>query len=486
VSGLKRVSGRGLLALVVLLLLLSQALIAGCQALPRFLSGIDEARRAVIRSHTVAADSILRPVLPADFGSLTLNIIWPMRPGRDLRGYHAQVIPDSTSRIDVSVLAAGTLVATGSVNRQAGEATASVTISLKASNNYTVIADAFAGGTGPIARGTAAGVNVLKGQQSRAALSMFSLYTPDISSSSVVTAQVGDSITLLGTNLAAAWAATASVNFTGGPASVSATVTLSQTGTLSVTVPGGAISGAVAVTLDGATSSIFGPLTITVPHALSFNGIDQYFPVNRPIQDDFTWEAWIKTSNNSRAGGHFYQGDGFIYADVGGPGDDFGTAILNNKFAFGTGNPDTTIQSSTTVTTGQWIHVAAVRTRSTGTIKVYVNGVLEASQATGNTSPLNSPATVTIGGNTLDSRYYKGLIDEVRAWRVARTQAEIQATMFSRLVGNEGDLAGYWRLDTGSGNQAVDSTANANHGALLNGPAWTIDSAPLTTGLGGN
>src|SRR5262249_1719685 len=149
--------------------------------------------------------------------------------------------------------------------------------------------------------------------------------------------------------------------------------------------------------------------------ALSFDGVNDYVQITRPVQDDFTLEAWIRTTT-SLSGTQFFQGNGLLYADVPFVHNDFGTAILNGKFAFGTGNPDTTLLSTTPVTTGDWVHVAAVRVEATGTIQVFVNGVLEGSLATGNTSPLGDSAVLTIGGNVVDGRFFQGLIDEVRIW----------------------------------------------------------------------
>ena len=112
----------------------------------------------------------------------------------------------------------------------------------------------------------------------------------------------------------------------------------------------------------------------------------------RQIQDDFTITAWINSSNNSRGGSDFYGGDGLIYADVPGLTNDFGTAILNNRFAFGTGGAnDITIQSTSTVTTGDWVYVAAVRAGSI--ISVYVNG---ASRGIGRYS-IYRPAEYAVG-----------------------------------------------------------------------------------------
>ncbi|HEY8504093.1 MAG TPA: LamG-like jellyroll fold domain-containing protein, partial [Gemmataceae bacterium] len=150
----------------------------------------------------------------------------------------------------------------------------------------------------------------------------------------------------------------------------------------------------------------------------------------------------------------------------------------------GTGNPDSTLLSKTTVTTGQWVHVAAVRTRATGEIRIYVNGVEEGVRLTGNTNSLNAAANITIGGNTVDGRYFKGDMDEVRVWNIARSGDDIRADMFRTLSGSEAGLAGYWRLDDGEGAVATDSSPSGNHGAFGIGdparfPTWVVSKAPV-------
>jgi hypothetical protein len=213
--------------------------------------------------------------------------------------------------------------------------------------------------------------------------------------------------------------------------------------------------------------------------ALELDGIDDFARVLRQVQADFTLEAWIRTTT-SRAGSNFYDGLGVIYADVAGSANDFGTSILNGKLAFGT--VDLTIQSTSTVTTGVWVHVAAVRVQASGTMRVLVNGTQEAQTTSGSTAQLNAPSTINFGGNTIDNRYFKGTMDEVRIWNVARTTAQIQGAMKTRLAGNEAGLVGYWRFDDGSGSVAIDSSGSANSASLGAGtvaaqPAWVSPGA---------
>lgn len=213
--------------------------------------------------------------------------------------------------------------------------------------------------------------------------------------------------------------------------------------------------------------------------ALSFDGTDDFVRVLRQVQGDFTLEAWIQTTT-SRSGSSFYDGLGVIYADVPGTADDFGTSILNGKFAFGT--VELTISSTTTVTSGAWVHVAAVRIAASGTMRVLVNGTQEAQTTTASTAPLTAPTSIDFGGNTIDGRFFKGKMDEVRIWNVARTAAQIKGAMSMQLAGNEAGLVGYWRLEDGAGDVAADSSGSANAGSLGAGtasarPTWVSPGA---------
>jgi hypothetical protein len=159
--------------------------------------------------------------------------------------------------------------------------------------------------------------------------------------------------------------------------------------------------------------------------AVSFDGIDDHVVTARTVATDFTLELWLLTTATSPVGTQAYQGAGLLWADVGGSANDFVLAALNDRAAFFTGNPDTTVIGTTPLNDGRWHHVVATRTMG-GAKQLYVDAVLEATGST-NGSPLVAQAQIMVGGNTLDSRYFKGLIDEVAYYNAVLSPAQIQA-----------------------------------------------------------
>ena len=65
------------------------------------------------------------------------------------------------------------------------------------------------------------------------------------------------------------------------------------------------------------------------------------------------------------------------------------------------------------------------------------------------------------------SQQFKGKIDEVRIWNVARTQAEIQSTMCSPAHGNHAGMVGLWHFDEPHNSRKVyDATIHGHDGTL--------------------
>ncbi|MFC1719052.1 LamG domain-containing protein [Candidatus Poribacteria bacterium] len=197
----------------------------------------------------------------------------------------------------------------------------------------------------------------------------------------------------------------------------------------------GTLKGAVALNDDGKVGKCF-----------EFNGLDAYVELKNVTNENFTHMCWIKADTpGHQANAHAYGGSGLIWSDVGGANNDYASAVLGTKFAFFVGTPNTTVTSTSDVTTGEWVHVAAARSVDTGDFAIYVNGVLEGTvEGHANKNPLTGNPLNAIGANPLDNRYYTGLIDEVKLFNVVLTVEEIQQIMEPVAVASEGKLTTTW------------------------------------------
>ncbi|MGI8905628.1 MAG: LamG domain-containing protein [Candidatus Sumerlaeaceae bacterium] len=208
--------------------------------------------------------------------------------------------------------------------------------------------------------------------------------------------------------------------------------------------------------------------------ALAFDGIDSYVQFARPVQGDFTIEFWFKSTEVTGGDVQWWQGKGLVDGEVPGAADDFGVTLGAGKVLFGIGNPDVTIQSGVKAD-GAWHHVAATREAASGTIKLYVDGAL-ASSGTAGTQSLTAPPDLRLGSLQTNLGFYDGLLDEVRIWNKVLSSFEIGARKANQRTGSETGLVRYYRLDNTTGTVALDSSASAANGTLVNGPAWRAGS----------
>ncbi len=126
------------------------------------------------------------------------------------------------------------------------------------------------------------------------------------------------------------------------------------------------------------------------------------------------------------------------------------------------------------VQVGQWAHIAG--TYNGDSVSFFLNGNFYSSQsATGNIASGNTGFYL---GTYINQGHFKGLIDEVRLWDVARTQADISSKKSVQLTGTETNLKGYWQLDEAPGSTlAIDKTANKNHLNVQFGATFVDDAA---------
>jgi len=175
--------------------------------------------------------------------------------------------------------------------------------------------------------------------------------------------------------------------------------------------------------LVGGTATVAGKVDAG---AIAFDGTG-YATIPRSVDNDFTIALWVKTTDSGNDG-QWWAGKGLVDGDVSSAADDFGLSLVGANAAFGVGNPDTTIKSTTSINDGQWHHVLATRTATTGAMAVYVDGNLEAS-GTGPAGWRAAPAVLRVGGilTSGGSRFLIGSIDEVRLYDRVLTAGEIAA-----------------------------------------------------------
>jgi Concanavalin A-like lectin/glucanases superfamily len=225
-------------------------------------------------------------------------------------------------------------------------------------------------------------------------------------------------------------------------------------------------------TLEGSATWVASPIQFG-GNALNFNGSSSSvmtIPDNSSldISSAITLEAWVYATSNSGtqdvvSKSSNTQNSGYIF-----PRTDDGWA--HTVFYLYVGGWQTL--SAVYPSLNAWHHLAA--TYDGATMKVYIDGVLSASQALTGTIFTNTNA-LALGVQPGYYEYFTGSVDEVRVWNLARTQAQIQAAMNMELnPATQTGLAAYYTFDQGiaggtnTGLTTVIDQSGNNNGTLTN------------------
>ena len=127
-----------------------------------------------------------------------------------------------------------------------------------------------------------------------------------------------------------------------------------------------------------------------------------------------------------------------------------------------------------------WSHVA-VSVTSSREVSLYIDGVRHDAGSYSGTLTQTTHDWY-IGKDTEVSDWFEGLIDEVRIWNVARSEAQIFQRMYAELDGGESGLAAYYRFDRADGVTVPDLGPGAITGTLMNGPTNTPAADGLANG----
>ena len=213
-------------------------------------------------------------------------------------------------------------------------------------------------------------------------------------------------------------------------------------------------------------------------NALAFNGISSYVDLgNRTalqLTGSMTIEAWVKTTGNPAD-------DGQIVAKSDPCGWQLKTSPDTGPHTFGvsvsrTASAKAQRYSTTIRALNTWYHVAGVYDSASQTLSTYVNGSLDNGTLHGTVSASQFNRNVNVNiGRRAGGYYFNGVIDEVRIYNRALSQAEIQTDMATPINGAS-------LPDTTPPTVSIAAPAN---GATVTGMAAVSASASDDVGVAG-
>lgn len=132
------------------------------------------------------------------------------------------------------------------------------------------------------------------------------------------------------------------------------------------------------------------------------------------------------------------------------------------------------------VTIGDWFHLAMVfdgTLEEEQRVKLYINGMLrplKKEALSKGSVPTHTPATdapLLLGAEKPSGAYgFKGLMDEIRIWTIARSADQIRVNMERQLTGTEEGLRLYYPVDgeTGTEKTLLDKTSGKQAAEMVN------------------
>ncbi|WP_283401515.1 PKD domain-containing protein [Aliiroseovarius halocynthiae] len=219
--------------------------------------------------------------------------------------------------------------------------------------------------------------------------------------------------------------------------------------------------------IDGPDADI-SPAGEAENYALNLTGQEGIDIPDLVLDGPFTIESWIRLEAGINSS------DGPVSSGDGQPTQDLNFAYQRLRlYSPGSGAVDK-VAASTAAPTGVWTHYAVTRDAA-GTLKVYMNGALD---ATG-TAPFTLPFHVGRLGQTSAGTSH-AQFDDLRIWSVARTEAQIAATRATYLSPGTTGLERLYRFDSDQA-QVVDATGNTSPSALGAGATFLTSTAPTKT-----
>ncbi len=216
---------------------------------------------------------------------------------------------------------------------------------------------------------------------------------------------------------------------------------------------------------------------------LNFDGTNDYLtvPDNSSLDFDanasFTLEMWIKPDSFASAQSLLDKSVPIIQPTTTDDSNYRVSITTDGKIEIWSPESSNKTFDGTSLTVGEWAHIALSYDATSDKITMYQNGEFVGELAatefgTVNTGPL------LIGKDNQD-RYFDGQMDELRIWNEARSADDIRLNYDQQLSGTETTLSAYYRFDDIHDGEVIDKSPNSNT-ASLGDPLTLGDEAEPT------
>lgn len=235
----------------------------------------------------------------------------------------------------------------------------------------------------------------------------------------------------------------------------------------SVSITGGTIS---STTVTGTNQYALGLVRANSQYASIADGSETGLDFN----GDFTVEAYINMFTTPASTAQW--GVLSRWSGSGTTTKAWATMVENNGGTVGLrcditpdGTSSDTLRVPMELSPGSWIHIAFVYVIADKKLYGYCNGVLIGSSSAGAQSSIQASVGPCYLGSKYDAtHFFNGLLGYVRAWNVARTQAQLAANMNVQLT-TATNLVGNWKLQ----NDYTDASGNSNNMSATGSPVFT-------------
>jgi len=187
-------------------------------------------------------------------------------------------------------------------------------------------------------------------------------------------------------------------------------------------------------------------------NALSFDGSNDRVAGALPAvfgniaANDLTVEAWVMPASTAafqRVVFAQLNASNFVTLTLGAGGNVYGY-VRRGATTF-------SLVTSTPISTNQWTHLALTWQPAISSLQLYVNGTTVPT-GFGGSSSSGTDNLLVIGARTDGAQPYNGVVDEVKIWSVARSQAQVGLDAASEADPTDPALAAYFDFNQGVAN----------------------------------